>query len=624
MAVDWNKVTYQQLLDLAKQQNPSMANGYQAIALNNDNGTDPNNGLLDLSGLGLGGKWEGTQTRDQGLVFSGEDPNNPGKFIAVRPGEHPGIKDSLVGSSFGGPGGVNVTTYSRGDTLLDKLIPIAVMAGTGAVGLNALGALGAASGAGAGAADTSAWLGAVPGEAAAPVAVGDLGIGSAGGLSGLGEAAGATGAGTAVGGGGAIGADGYGSWLGAVPGEAAAPISTGGLGSAIAGIPTIPTATGSTASSLLDKAGSKATDYLTNKGIGLLGNTLLGGTPQSSGGGGGGQQAQQFSALPQLTLKGGTYTPPTEFQANLPQLAQLQQVSQQGYAGGGLVSGLGDLISGVSDWFGGGDTPDYANSADSLSNVASNYQSLDTSDQGSNEWNKLISQNDTTPYGSVQTGDSSFGGLGQIWDTIKNADPKTIQMILGGVGLLSSLGKAGKNPQGIPQSLADQHALLSGMNGGWTPQQQSNANTYFNSPIATMNNKFMGTPAELARLPITSGQHVWYGHADGGIAGEGDPIYSSNSDPLPDFCQGGLNMMNGGHVNGAGDGQSDHINAMLSDGEFVVPADVVSSLGSGSTKAGAASLNQLLEAVRNDTRSAPNNQIPPKARSPLDYLKRGQ
>jgi len=62
----------------------------------------------------------------------------------------------------------------------------------------------------------------------------------------------------------------------------------------------------------------------------------------------------------------------------------------------------------------------------------------------------------------------------------------------------------------------------------------------------------------------------------------------------------------GGYLNGAGDGMSDSIPATiegkqparLADGEFVIPADVVSHLGNGSTKAGSKRLYAMLDRVR--------------------------
>jgi hypothetical protein len=65
-------------------------------------------------------------------------------------------------------------------------------------------------------------------------------------------------------------------------------------------------------------------------------------------------------------------------------------------------------------------------------------------------------------------------------------------------------------------------------------------------------------------------------------------------------------MAKGGYLNGDGDGMSDSIPATiegkqparLADGEFVVPADVVSHIGNGSSKAGSQRLYSMLDKVR--------------------------
>ena len=61
-----------------------------------------------------------------------------------------------------------------------------------------------------------------------------------------------------------------------------------------------------------------------------------------------------------------------------------------------------------------------------------------------------------------------------------------------------------------------------------------------------------------------------------------------------------------GEVEGAGDGMDDMVPAklegeqdvLLSDGEFIVPADVVSGLGNGSTDAGSQRLYDMMDRVR--------------------------
>ena len=70
-------------------------------------------------------------------------------------------------------------------------------------------------------------------------------------------------------------------------------------------------------------------------------------------------------------------------------------------------------------------------------------------------------------------------------------------------------------------------------------------------------------------------------------------------------------------LSGPGDGMSDNIPAMigskqparLADGEFVVPADVVSHLGNGSTAAGAKRLHEMMNQVRMD-RTGKKKQAP--------------
>ena len=59
---------------------------------------------------------------------------------------------------------------------------------------------------------------------------------------------------------------------------------------------------------------------------------------------------------------------------------------------------------------------------------------------------------------------------------------------------------------------------------------------------------------------------------------------------------------------------------MLADGEYVLDADSVAQLGDGSSDAGAKLLDHFREALREHKRSAPKDQIPPKA-SPLVYMK---
>jgi hypothetical protein len=88
----------------------------------------------------------------------------------------------------------------------------------------------------------------------------------------------------------------------------------------------------------------------------------------------------------------------------------------------------------------------------------------------------------------------------------------------------------------------------------------------------------------------------------------------SNLDSVEkNFAQGGTPRF----LSGGGDGMSDDIPAVignkqparLADGEFVIPADVVSHIGNGSSKAGAKKLYEMMDKIRKErtgrTRQAP-------------------
>ena len=77
-----------------------------------------------------------------------------------------------------------------------------------------------------------------------------------------------------------------------------------------------------------------------------------------------------------------------------------------------------------------------------------------------------------------------------------------------------------------------------------------------------------------------------------------------NTVPQQMYAAGGI--ASGRFLSGGGDGMSDSIKAningsqeaRLADGEFVVPADVVSHIGNGSSKAGAKQLYSMMDRVR--------------------------
>jgi hypothetical protein len=107
------------------------------------------------------------------------------------------------------------------------------------------------------------------------------------------------------------------------------------------------------------------------------------------------------------------------------------------------------------------------------------------------------------------------------------------------------------------------------------------------------------------------------GMKKGGLS-QAHTVHSHHTNPV---VNNRVDFRKGSAVNGAGDGQSDDIPAWLADGEYVMDAELVSMLGNGSNKAGAKVLDKFRENIRAHKRSAPLGKIPPKAKSPLNYLK---
>ena len=121
-------------------------------------------------------------------------------------------------------------------------------------------------------------------------------------------------------------------------------------------------------------------------------------------------------------------------------------------------------------------------------------------------------------------------------------------------------------------------------------------------------------------------------YAEGGIAGlnQGPIMVGGPSSNMQTMAAGGSTLggySDGGRLlKGPGDGMSDNIPARigrkqparLAEGEFVVPADVVSHLGNGSTDAGAKQLYAMMNKVRHARTGNPRQgkQINPRKYMP--------
>jgi hypothetical protein len=159
-------------------------------------------------------------------------------------------------------------------------------------------------------------------------------------------------------------------------------------------------------------------------------------------------------------------------------------------------------------------------------------------------------------------------------------DPKNWNTVASGLGLLDSLLNR-SNPSSMPGNGFGEF-------NDWTPQQKPSVQAFFNRAP---------TPFVPPERKAYSGE---IGFASGG----------STSGALTELAEP---MGHGG--------QDDVIDAKLAPGEYVFDADVVSALGDGDNKAGAAKLDAWRERLRSHKRSAPSHRIPPRAKDPEAYLR---
>ena len=155
--------------------------------------------------------------------------------------------------------------------------------------------------------------------------------------------------------------------------------------------------------------------------------------------------------------------------------------------------------------------------------------------------------------------------------------------VLGSIG--SGLSSAGKGVQSQSSCLSRQFDMM----GGCKP---------------VLHNSIMGTEPLIRDIyrqiyPEISG-HTAYGMASGGL-----PARYAQAAPKghnPEFITG----VTGYYAQGGGTGQSDDITAMLHDGDYVVDADTVAAFGDGSSKAGAQVLHQFMNQVQHPKRVGAN------------------
>lgn len=247
----------------------------------------------------------------------------------------------------------------------------------------------------------------------------------------------------------------------------------------------------------------------------------------------------------------------------------------------------------------------------------------------------------------LNIGDGGGGGGGGGFDGYTPAGGGNVNPNTGGGGFGGGFGGGGQPQGGLGGMLQGIAGLLD--KGGYDPRAVAANPQGFMSQLQQMNqpeggNFFGGgfsrqsqpgeydnmiAPAVMNYQDVISGRsNMLRGGSQptmgGGMMAQ-DAQYRPERNPRPfydiqttpsfgnTFAQGGITSLGGyaagGNprlLKGPGDGMSDNIPATingrqparLADGEFVIPADVVSHLGNGSTEAGAKQLHAMMDRVR--------------------------
>ena len=262
-------------------------------------------------------------------------------------------------------------------------------------------------------------------------------------------------------------------------------------------------------------------------------------------------------------------------------------------------SGTGTGTSGTGTGAGGGTGTGGTGTGGTTKNYSTSYSIPSSSGASSTTYGALPGNLQSTSLAAapVQETAMNLQQLKQLYPQLSTIDPRLLNTLMGknsaqattpefgGATGLSAIAQGGKPSAGYPAQAA------------------GNASATNFASTNPMSGSFDALAS--AGLKSLSGASNPYGLKDGG------------QPHIPQFKTG----TTGHYVQGAGDGQSDDIPAMLADGEYVFDADTVASLGNGSNKAGALQLDKMREAIRKHKRAAPHNKIPPKAKSPLEYLK---
>ncbi len=227
---------------------------------------------------------------------------------------------------------------------------------------------------------------------------------------------------------------------------------------------------------------------------------------------------------------------------------------------------------------------------------------------------------DDIGIGGNSVGGESTSLLGKFGDyAMKN--PLELA-ILGNAALTGAQGLMGGQGVNVGQNQANVLAANPGFNGSLPKYTMHNTATPYTGDWY----KYGYTPqtAQYNAMPVRQYAHGGrvQGYADGGMPMAQNPLELKKIHDIGKVIGQSLKGGNRtplGLVSGEGDGQDDLVPAKLSVSEYIIPAEVVSQLGNGSSEAGGRVLDKFITEIR-EHKTAKRGGFPHKAKNPLDYL----
>lgn len=216
-------------------------------------------------------------------------------------------------------------------------------------------------------------------------------------------------------------------------------------------------------------------------------------------------------------------------------------------------------------------------------------------------------------------------------------------VIEGGGGLMSNLGQGVTNMMTNPDGSYNWGNIIKGVGGaasllgGLTGSRAGNVQTEPTLP-AGWNDPAKYQSMSRQRAPAMSvDDYATYGQSGGEHRFFTDPTYTPRgatamvappaADPGPNMHLPDMRLepiakrAGGGGVNGPGSGREDKIDALLSDGEYVMDAESVALLGDGSGDEGSRRLDQLRANLRRHKGNAlAKGKFSPAAKDPMAYM----